>query len=672
MKRILFCATLGLLGGINIAHAQSDSVIDSIRVNYSHLLLASDIYDRDAEYIKDINNLPDDKEFSDRCIVELYQRQTITEEVVNQILTTFQANGSWSDINYQDKTRSGWKVKEHAERLLPMCRYYHVLLHEQKTEEAKALLEKIKQGLQYWADLNPIAPNWWHNEVGVPKTLGSALVLVWDELPTPLQNQLMKVLFEQHVRFGMTGQNKVWKAGNMLIRAMLSRDENMLREARNTIASEIKTGQKEGIQKDWSFCQHGAQQQLGNYGLAFVSTMSFYDELFQQTSLSFSDNQRAILRNLIDKGYGWTLWNDHFDVNCFNRQLFRHVGTNKYQIVQLTARSLKGTEVEAPSGNKYFPSSDMTIHRAENWMASIKMHSNRVIGCEQLNGDNRQGYYTADGATYVYTSGDEYDNIFPLWDWRKIPGITCYQSDELTPNEKVRINRRNKSDFVGGLSDESVGLTVMQLNRNGLKAKKFWAFSDDLMVCLGTDINTDSLAVATTIEQCNATQESKWEPCGKNRYQLHDKGYIILDNQEPVFNVEERTGDWHDVMLTYKPCKVKGHVATMYIDHGITQNGSYQYAIVPNTTVKSLKKFDADRIHVLANNEKMQLVQIDRQIFAAVYRDGEEFTLTHGQKLAFRKRGLYLFKKVKRNWKQTKFYDPTQPETSEEFTKADL
>ncbi len=666
MKRIALCASLGLLTSINVAYA--DSIVDSILVNYEHMLLVSDIYDRNTSYTKEINQLPEDEEFSDRCIVELYQRQTVTAENIARILSTLQPNGAWSDINYQDKTRSGWKVKEHAERLLPMCRYYRVLTDEKKSQEAKSLLSRITQALQYWVDANPISPNWWHNEVGVPKTLGNALVLVWDELPTTLQSRIMKVLFEQHVRFGMTGQNKVWKAGNMLIRALLSNDKAMLTKARNTIASEITTGQKEGIQRDWSFCQHGQQQQLGNYGLAFVSTMSFYDELFQHTSLAFSDEQRSILRNLIDKGYGWTLWKKHFDVNCLNRQLFRNVATNKYQIIQLTSRSLKGTEAAVPTGNKYFPSSDMTIQRTEHWMASIKMASNRVIGCEQLNGDNLQGYYTADGATYVYTTGNEYDNIFPLWDWRKIPGITCYQSDKPVPNERARIDRGNKSDFVGGLSDGSLGITAMQLNRNKLQAKKFWAFTDDLMVCLETEIKTDSLPVATTIEQCNATPESKWLECGKNRYLLHDKGYLILDDNKPIYNIKEKTGDWHQIMSTYKPRTIKGHVATMYINHGMTHQGTYQYAIVPHVTKKTLKRFDSDRIKVFANNSKLQLVQVDKTLFAAVYANGEQFTIKNGQTIKFPYSGLYLLKKVKKEWEPIKFYNPTQPSTSEAYS----
>ena len=659
MKKLLVCAAFFMTGFMNNVYA--DSVVETIRKNYDQMLLASEIRDRNADYIRDLNLLPADAEISDRCIVELYQRKTVTQKDIDRILATLREDGSWSDINYQDKTRSGWKVKEHVERIFPMCRYYRVLVHENQKEKAGVLFQQIKQTLQWWVDHNPISPNWWHNEVGIPKTLGSALLLVWDELPKTLQDGLTKVLFEQHVRFGMTGQNKVWKAGNMLIRAILSEDEQMLAEARNVIASEIRRGEGEGIQSDWSYHQHGAQQQFGNYGLAYISTMSFYDELFQDTELAFSDEQRSILRNFIDYGYGWTLWNGHLDVNCLNRQLFRNVVTNKYHVVQLSAKSLKGAGAASPQGNHFFPCSDMTIHRMNNWMASIKMHSNRVVGTEQLNGDNQQGYYTADGATYVYTKGDEYDNIFPLWDWRKIPGTTCYQSSEPVPNERARISRRNHSDFVGGISEGTTGVTAMQLNRNGLQAKKLWAFTDDLMVCLGTDIKTDSLPVATTLEQCNATAHSRWISCGANRYLLHDKGYIILDDAQPIVTMEERTGDWNKIMKTYKPYTVKGYVATMYIDHGLTHDGSYQYVIVPGITQKALKKMKLKNNRILANNSQMQLVQIDNQLYAAVYADNVgAFTTPDGKQLSFPQKGIYLLKKAGKQWQQQRYYDPTE------------
>lgn len=85
----------------------------------------------------------------------------------------------------------------------------------------------------------------------------------------------------ENAKFGMTGQNKVWLAGNVMMRALLQNDYELVKMARDTIASEIVTGGAEGIKDDWCFHQHGAQQQFGNYGLSFVSGMSFFSGLFQ-------------------------------------------------------------------------------------------------------------------------------------------------------------------------------------------------------------------------------------------------------------------------------------------------------------------------------------------------------------------------------------------------------
>ena len=59
-----------------------------------------------------------------------------------------------------------------------------------------------------------------------------------------------------NAKFGMTGQNKVWLAGNIMMRALLQNDAELVKIARDTIVSEIVTGKIEGIKDDWSFHQH--------------------------------------------------------------------------------------------------------------------------------------------------------------------------------------------------------------------------------------------------------------------------------------------------------------------------------------------------------------------------------------------------------------------------------
>lgn len=62
--------------------------------------------------------------------------------------------------------------------------------------------------------------------------------------------------------FGMTGQNKVWLAGNVLIRALLQNDWQLAKEARKVIASEITLGQKKESKQTGVFTSTGPNNSL--------------------------------------------------------------------------------------------------------------------------------------------------------------------------------------------------------------------------------------------------------------------------------------------------------------------------------------------------------------------------------------------------------------------------
>ena len=164
--------------------------------------------------------------------------------------------------------------------------------------------------------------------------------------------------------------------------------------------------------------------------------MSFFSGVFAGTSLAFDGQQLGIISALIDKGYRWVLWKGKMDVSALGRQLFHHAQIHKALSLAFAASELGGGKSEQCSivaktlldenyssrqvnsliGHKHFWQSDYTIHRRPQWMASVKMASKRVVGVEMMNGDNMQGYYMADGATYIYKNGEEYLDIFPLWD----------------------------------------------------------------------------------------------------------------------------------------------------------------------------------------------------------------------------------------------------------------
>lgn len=144
------------------------------------------------------------------------------------------------------------------------------------------LKKTIRKAMNFWFGAGLKCSNWYYNKIGVPRTLGTAFIL-FDEYLTPDERKNAVCVMENS-NFGMTGQNKVWLAGNVMMKAVLQNDFELVRQARDTIVSEIIKGGAEGIKNDWSFHQHGPQQQFGNYGLAYIYTMSLFSGIFSNKS----------------------------------------------------------------------------------------------------------------------------------------------------------------------------------------------------------------------------------------------------------------------------------------------------------------------------------------------------------------------------------------------------
>lgn len=303
-------------------------------------------------------------------------------------ISSLSDKGAWPDINYEDKKRSGWEPKLHAERILELVKLYY---SKQTPYYQSAEVETaIHKALDYWFTSKPICLNWWYNQIGIPKTLGTAFVLFEQKLTSKEKKAAISVM--ENAKFGMTGQNKVWLAGNVMMRALLQNDAGLVKMARDTIVSEIVTGKVEGIKDDWSFHQHGAQQQFGNYGLSFVAGMSFFSGIFSGTSLAFDERQLGIISTLIDQGYRWTVWRGKMDVSSLGRQLFHHAQVHKALSLAFSASELGGGESSSCAsvarnllqenygtmdqnpliGHKHFWQSDYTIHRRPHWMTSVK------------------------------------------------------------------------------------------------------------------------------------------------------------------------------------------------------------------------------------------------------------------------------------------------------------
>lgn len=609
VKRYLLVLALVVFSPL-FAEASRD--LDSVRESFCKTVLSD--YSPSPEVTRKFIDFSQRGEASiDALLEQLYLSAQLPEREVGRVLSLFREDNKWTDIDYSDNSTGGWKATLHATRILALTRSYlweGTPTHPNPWYRNRRLGEVLHKALGWWFDNMPSNPNWWHNDIGVPRKLATAMVLLKEEMTESELAGVLKVL--ERSQFGTTGQNKVWLAGNQFMKAMLTDDPDLAKEARKQIAEEIYVTDKEGIQKDWSFHQHGSQMQFGNYGLCFAESVSFWMRATQGTEYEFSDAEITVLENFILEGLAHTVWKGYMDPSACGRQLhingpegkalaFAVVAQNMAALGRGKSDAFKQLAMhnmipeENPdilSGGKYYPFSDYGTYRADGWMVSIRKHSNRTIGYEYTNNENLFAHFSADGAMMLMCDGGEYKNIYPIWDWRKLPGVTSYDDGLPMPIYEQDEDKKNRSSHVGGLAVGDVMASVMELDRDGLHAFKTSFFFNDMVVNLGSDIFTkraEIKTVTTSIEQNNLRGKVEYDEFWAN----HDnKSYISLDGRKLKVEIAEQTGTWENMAPVYKGIEAEGKLFRAYFEHDPKLRGeSYAYAVVPCTGAQFAESF---------------------------------------------------------------------------------
>lgn len=582
----------------------------------------------------------------------LLSSNTQKTEDIQHIMASMQPDGSWKGIDYQSIQISHWPALNHLSAyVLPMAKAYanpkSSLYRDQRLDSS------LHKALDFWLNHNFTSQNWWSNDIGVPNTLTDILVLMNGNIT---EAELLRALNQMRGSgIDQTGQNKVWRAEIQLKIGlleygkgrtnMLGSPKERIRQASNILQQEVVVRAGEGIQPDWSFHQHGVQQQFGNYGLAFASTQSEWAFVLQNSPYEYSQDKIDILRNYILHGLSCVIWNGIMDISGIGRQVFPGSPTDKgsavIHVLQLMAQAdpehaaayqqvadFNLGKVPQPSfleGNTYFWRSDLMVNRSKNSYISVRMCSKKIQSTESINGENLLGAYLSDGATYIYQTGKEYENIFPVWNWRRLPGITSYTKKDLPALSFAGLH--NESDFVGGVSDSSSGVAAMFFKRNGLTAHKSWFFIPQGLVCLGAGIkSTDNAAISTTLNQSllngsivvktNKEERTITEGNELNSQNVHwvyhnHIGYVFLQKEKVHVSADDQKGNWKGVYVDGSPELIIKKVFNLWIDHGANpENASYAYMIVPNAIRESIKQFSRrSPVEILQNDTSVQAIQ---------------------------------------------------------------
>lgn len=598
-------------------------------------------------------------------LTEWYTRSAPRAGVVERYVRAQRPDGSWPDIDYANTDRGGWRTYEHLGRTLNMARAYRATGHSMAGHAS--LDTAIVAAIEHWVKQDYVNSNWWYPQIGVPNALSPTLVLMGDAAPSELRDKAIEQILGRS-KMGMTGQNKVWLAGIALMKGLLTDDPAMMSEARNRIFEELHVTTDEGIQPDYSFHQHGPQLQWGNYGAAFGADMIKWAGIFRGTDYALTPEQTDLLGSYLLEGTAWILWNGRMDISGCGRQIFRgsQTGKGRSAIRQLelmveidparadayraaVARNRQGGN-NSLIGHKHFWRSDIGVHRRPTWYASVKMCSTRVIGAETCNSENMLGLHLADGVTYFQRTGREYKDLFPVWDWRRLPGTTCRQDDGTLVPSSSRC--RGRSDFAGGVSDGTRGVAAMEYVRNGLVARKAWFFLDNAVICLGAGITCDGPEmVLTSVNQCAANGSVAVSNSGRMSqlpeggditgavdWVHHDGvGYLFLAPAKVVANVNTQRGTWHGVHHRESTQPVERDVFNLWIDHGARPHAAqYAYAVCPDVSVEAMQRFPVNPPATIVEQSKALLAisSGDGRLLQAAFFEPGEVTWGNGRTLS--------------------------------------
>lgn len=617
------------------------------------------------------------------------------------------ADGSFTDIDYSRTDRTNWMPLTHIDRVSDFVFAYTNAGNKYYRDEE--LYNKIVAALEYWYQRNPNCSNWWYNQIAEPQQMGVLLIQMRTgkkQLPAELEEKtLQRMKAEGGDPAKWTGANMADIALHWIYRACLTTDTVLLRASINYVFSPVKYTTAEGFQYDNCYFQHGVQLYIGGYGDEILKGVTQVAMYAQGTQYAISAEQLEIISNFMRNTYYPTIRGTYMLFDVLGRGVSRPGRTDKssyylfaqrmitldpehadeYQAIVERLKGAKPANYKLKPLHTHYFIGDYTLHVRPGYTFDVRMASSRTMRCEYGNGENLKTYFMSDGCTNIVTKGDEYYDIFPMWDWAKIPGVTAPQMNPI-PKATSDWQTRGTSTFAGGVSDSIYGVTAYSYKDTyagiNTAAKKAWFFFDDEVVCLGAGItSTATVGVNTTINQCTLAEGSVFvsgngqvSAAGKGGYSYKDcpdwvlqdgVGYVFPQGGNVFLTNKTQSGSWYDINTSAPEAVLEKDVFTLGFDHGLSpENGTYAYIVVPNkNTPEEMTAYPADAIEILANTDSMQVVRnkklgVWQMVF---YRDA---TFMHDQiSVKVDKGCALLFKDIEAS--TVKFYiaDPTQAQS---------
>ncbi|MBW6535775.1 MAG: hypothetical protein K0B11_12265 [Mariniphaga sp.] len=651
---------------------------------------------------------PNDFEIiKDRVVTEL-MKTSVDDKRVEEITGRMNNDGSFSDINYEDLSRTaGFPHRHHTGDLVYLAKAY-----KNKSSDFyqdKDVKTAIIKGLKFWVKHDFVGDNWHNNQISTPTNLVNLMLIIGDEIPEELvkktQPMIRRATMEQvpGVFYGARpGGDRIAIAGIVAKNFLFLNDKETFDEVIQIIAGEIKftTGER-GMQHDYSFHhRHDRVNNTTSYGYGkYANAFGEWSYYVAGTRYAFSvDKINQLVDYYLDGIYKQLVYGIYEDISVKNRSIsnkatFGPRGTEEIERLLVSTdyrkdeleeimRLRKGEAKPLQSFAKFFWQTEHFVFQRPNFYTTVRMFSTRNRNMEEpYNGPGKTTHHRADGTNYLMLKGDEYHNIWPVYDWQKISGTTILQKPELYGPDEIQ--KEGLTGFVGAVTDGLYGAVVFDFisPHDMTEAKKSWFFFDNEYVCLGTEIHsTQDLPVVTTVNQVLMRSdvtvlqngEMKKLPKGSRemenvKWVYHDKiGYILPEPATVHVSNQPEQGRWSDItdQKNISEELITEDVFMMYFNHGTRpDNVSYQYIVVPDVSEKELAETAGSNrsIEILSNSSDIQAVKHKEPGICqmAFYKSGE-VGISEGLNVRMDSQGMVMLKMEENRINELTVSDPSR------------
>lgn len=558
--------------------------------------------------------------------------------------------------------------------------------------QVKSVADRLVAGLKvigtnYYRSGQPQVGNWYHWQIGAPQALVNGCAVLGSQVPAAdLASYMATVGYfdPDPTQSGTTGANRADKCQITILRGILSKNASLITLGRDKLSDIFPyVTVSDGYYRDGGFVYHNHLAYSGHYGFVLLNDLSQLNRLLSGSNFPITDPNFAIILNSIDHSYAPYMRNGLVMDVVRGRAISRQFETDHdagHAIIEAvlglvpagSPNQQKGWKSQAKAwitGDTFAPilatatparvalvkqvlddpsvvptpptashvqqpSVERAVHTRPTWSWTVGLAGRQISRYEAINGENKHGWHTGDGATYLYNddNGQFTDAYWPTVDCQRLAGTTV---DSVPLPNFAGQGSRPPNTFAGGAVIGTYGAVGLDLVPYGspMRARKSWFCLDDMVVALGAGITGGSgHPIETIVENRNLggsgsnalIVDGQQQPStlgwngrfnGASWAHLDGVGgYVFPGGADLKALRQARTGAWVDIdngpSTSGTSTPYTRRYATLWFDHGTApSNASYAYLLLPGASPQRTAQTAASSpVKILANTASQQAI----------------------------------------------------------------